>query len=163
MKTKKILLIGALTVLTFPGVFGAPENEKSIFEKSIFAKPAGKTGLSAGKFQTIDVVNKLKDSTIDLVLNENKEREKYNLTLHEEKGYIAIPVQGGVLISSVHLIVTNPKTNTQIDSGNIELDWVNSNAAKRLVIELKKKGIKATVNKKAGTLDITINEVSNEQ
>ncbi len=157
MKTKKILLITAMTMLTLPGAFAISESEEPITSEPSFG------GLSLGKFQKIQVLNKLKDSSVKIFLNEfaKNAADRFEIELKEKPTEtLSIPVQGGVRINDWRFIVENLKKSLNepsiIDSGIIVLDWQKKNALERLKSELRRKGINISIDQRGGTLVITI-------
>lgn len=97
------------------------------------------------------------------MLNENAKKNEKTLESIEISGIgeeiLSIPIQGGARINRLRLKITDLAKKTQIDSGNIELDWMSKDQAsvlKELMNQLKAKGISANVTREDDILTISI-------
>lgn len=163
MKTKEIVLIIMATIFTVSGAFAVNPEAEPILQEKIGS------GWELGKFQAVELVNKLTHYRVEVLLNQNatddgKSIESIKVSGRGEK-YFPIPVQSGVKIHSLRLIVRDLQNNGA-DSDNIELDWQNKDKVvvlQEVVNKLKNKGIDATAEiRNNDTLVITVNKISTE-
>lgn len=151
-------MISAVSMITTLGTFSFAQMTPPAKQQQVdVAKPA----TQRGQFQAVKIVNDVKGSKVELFINKSEKGLIVDGKGQAEEDYSTIK-GGQKSVSSVRFVIT--KGFKQVDSGEIELDWITKKGEaieKEVVSKLKHIDVTAKVwtKTKKGALVFVIKSV----